>query len=160
MILENTCNLCVIAVVSDGASCNRSFIKVHRSMRNIADVDVVYRTINLYHPSRYICFFADAPHLMKTTRDCMYHYGSGAGKTRLMWNDGREIVWNHLVRAVQGGGDKGLKLIIKLNAVHMRLNPYSKMDVRLATQVLSKSVGKHISIPTTDLNVMVQQIYA
>ena len=34
---------------------------------------------------------------MKTTRDCMYHSGSGAGKTRLMWNDGREIVWNHLV---------------------------------------------------------------
>ena len=29
MILENTCNLCVIAVVSDGASCNRSFIKLH-----------------------------------------------------------------------------------------------------------------------------------
>ena len=27
MILENTCNLCIIAVVSDGASCNRSFIK-------------------------------------------------------------------------------------------------------------------------------------
>ena len=34
------------------------------------------------------------------------------------------------------------------------------MNVRLATQVLSESVGKHISIPTTDLNVMVQQIYA
>ena len=23
---------------------------------------------------------------------CMYHSGSGAGKTRLMWDDGREIV--------------------------------------------------------------------
>ena len=55
----------------------------------------------LYQPSWYICFFADTPNLMKTTRNCMYHSGSGAGKTRLMWNDGREIVWNHLVRAVQ-----------------------------------------------------------
>ena len=92
MILENNCNLCVIAVVSDSASCNRSFIKLHRSMNNIADADVVYRTVNLYHPSRYIyVFFADAPHLMKTTRNCMYHSGSGAGKTRLMWDDGREI---------------------------------------------------------------------
>ena len=99
MIFTNTCHLCVIAVVSDGTSCNRSFIKLHRSMSNIADVDVVYRTVNLYHPSRYICFFAEAPHLMKTTRNCMYHSGSGAGKTRLMWNDGREILWNHLVRA-------------------------------------------------------------
>ena len=102
MILENNCNLCVIAVVSDGPSCNRSFINLHRSMSNIADVDVVYCTVKLYHPSRYICFFADAPHLMKTTRNCMYHSGSGAGKTRLVWNDVRVIIWNHLVRAVQG----------------------------------------------------------
>ena len=144
MILENTCNLCVIAVVSDGASCNRSFIMLHRSMSNIADVDVVYHTVNLYHPSRYICFFADAPHLMKTTRNCMYHSGSGAGKTRLMGNDGREIVWTHLVRAVHDDGDKGLKLIMKLNAEHIRLNPYLKMNVRLATKVLSVSVGKHL----------------
>ena len=60
MILENTCNLCVIAVVSDGASCNRSFIKLHRSMSK-ANADVVYRTINLYHPSRYICFLQTLP---------------------------------------------------------------------------------------------------
>ena len=77
-------------------------------MSNIADVDVVYRT----QAGIYV-FFADAPHLMKTTRDCMYHSGSGAGKTRLMWDDGREVVWNHLVRALQDDGDKGLKLIIK-----------------------------------------------
>ena len=77
-ILENTCNLRVIAVVSDGASCNTSFIKMHRSMSNIADTDVVYRTVNLYHPSRYICFFADTPHVKKTTRNYMYHSGSGA----------------------------------------------------------------------------------
>ena len=42
MILENTCNLCVIAVVSDDASCNRSFIKVHRPMSNIAGCSVSY----------------------------------------------------------------------------------------------------------------------
>ena len=81
---------------------------------------------------------------MKTIRICMYHSGSGARKTRLMWNDGREIVWIHLVRAVEDDGDKGLKLIIKLNVEHIRLNPYSKMNVRLATQVLSDSVGKHL----------------
>ena len=40
----------------------------------------------------HIYFFADAAYLMKTTRNCMYHSGSSAGKTRLMWNDGREIV--------------------------------------------------------------------
>ena len=51
-------------------------------MSNI-DVDAVYRTVNLYHPSRYICFFADALHLMKTTRNCMYHSGSGAGAYKI-----------------------------------------------------------------------------
>ena len=69
---------------------------------------------------------------MKTTRNCMYHSGSGAGKTRLMWNDGREIVWNRLVRAVQDDGVKGLKLITKFKAEHIRLNPYSNINVRLA----------------------------
>ena len=66
-----------------------------------------------------------------------------------MWSDGREIrIWNHPVRAVQDDGDKGLKLIIKLTAEHIRLNPYSKMNVRLATQVLSESGGKHLYIYT------------
>ena len=76
----------------------------------------------------------------KTTRNCMYHSGSGAGKTRLMWNDGREIVWNHLVRAVQDDGDKGLKLIVKLNAEHIRLNPYSKMNesINQSNQIFSE----------------------
>ena len=143
-ILEDTCNLRVIAVVSDGASSNRSFIKMHKSMSNITETDIVYRTINLYHPQRYICFFADTPHLMKTTRNCMYHSGSGTGKTRLMWNDGKEIIWSHIVKAVQDDENKSLKLISKLREEHIRLNPYSKMNVRLATQVLSESVSKHL----------------
>ena len=79
----------------------------------------------------------------------MYHSGSGAGKTRFMWNGGREIVWNHLVRAVHDDGDKGLKLIVKLNAEHIRLNPYSKMNVRFTTQALSESVDKHLYLPQT-----------
>ena len=41
-----------------------------------------------------------------------------------------------IVRVVQDDGDKGLKLIIKLNAEH----------IRLATQVLSESVGKHLNL--------------
>ena len=101
-------------------------------MSNIADVDVVYCTVNLYHPSRCICFFADAPHLMKTTRNCMYHSGSGAGKTRLMWNDGREIVWNRLVRAVQDDGDKGLKLLIKLNAKSYKIKSIFKNECKMS----------------------------
>ena len=75
-ILEDTCNLLVIAVVSDGASSNRDFYKMHNMMDGTNN-QVVYRTINLYAPERYIWFFADAPHLMKTTRNCVQHSGNG-----------------------------------------------------------------------------------
>ena len=81
-ILEDTCDLHVIAVVSDGASSNRSFYKMHRHLsRN--ESEVVYRTENIFNSGRCICFFADAPHLMKTTRNCVYHSGSGKAPLEL-----------------------------------------------------------------------------
>ena len=39
------------------------------------DAGIMHRTINLYAPDRHICFFADAPHLLKTTRNCIFHSG-------------------------------------------------------------------------------------
>ena len=71
-ILELTCNLPVIAAVSDGASPNRKFYRMHAMMDGKDNAPVVNRTINIYAPHRYIWFFADAPHLMKTTRNCIY----------------------------------------------------------------------------------------
>jgi hypothetical protein len=76
--LEMTCNLWVIAATADGASTNRSFFRMHKAMSDNADDDVCHRTINLYAPERYIYFFADAPHLIKTTRNCLYHSGNGS----------------------------------------------------------------------------------
>ena len=72
-ILEYTCNLPVIAGVSDGASQNRTFYRMHSSLVDHPDADVVYKTVNLFAPDRYICFIADAPHLMKTARNTLYH---------------------------------------------------------------------------------------
>ena len=74
-ILELTCKLQVIATVSDGALPNRKFYRMHEQMSNTDDSSVVYRTINLYSPGRYIWFFADPSHLMKTTRNCIAHSG-------------------------------------------------------------------------------------
>ena len=75
LVLELICNLQVIACVSDGAASNRKFYKMHEFMDNCIDSDVVYRTINIYATDRYIWFFADAPHLMKTLRNCIFHSG-------------------------------------------------------------------------------------
>ena len=72
-ILEYTCNLPVIAAVSDGASQNRTFYRMHSGLDDHPDADVVYKTVNLFAPGRYIYFIADAPHLMKTAWNILYH---------------------------------------------------------------------------------------
>ena len=75
-ILEMTCQLYVIAAVSDGASSNRKFYNNHSEMDGKStDSDIIHRTINIYAPNRHICFFADAPHLLKTVRNSIYNSG-------------------------------------------------------------------------------------
>ena len=53
-------------------------------------------------------FFADAPHLLKATRNCIYY--SGDGKARNMWNDDKRIIWTHLWTVVNDELMNGLKL--------------------------------------------------
>lgn len=77
-VLEISCNLWVIATTSDGASPNRRFYRMHKDLDDNSGKDVCYRTVNLYAPHRFIYFFSDAPHLVKTTRNCLYHSGSGS----------------------------------------------------------------------------------
>lgn len=140
-ILETFCNLWVICTTSDGASPNRRFYRLHKSMDGDADTDVCYRTINLYAPHRFIYFISDAPHLIKTTRNCLYHSGSGTC-TRYMWNDGQFILFQHIAQLYYQDIDNGLKLLPKLTYEHINLSSYSIMQVNLAAQVLSSSVAK------------------
>lgn len=77
-VLEISCNLWVIATTFDGASPNRRFYRMHKDLDDNSGKDVCYRTVNLYAPHRFIYFFSDAPHLVKTTRNCLYHSGSGS----------------------------------------------------------------------------------
>ena len=65
-------------------------------------------------------------------------------KSRLLWNNGKEICWTHIKKLVDDELSKGLKLIPKLTMAHVDLNPYSIMRVNLACQVLSKSVSNVI----------------
>ena len=91
-ILELTVNLWVTGTCCDGASPKRKFFLLHKEIDGGANRDVVYRTVNLYSPDRFICFFSDAPHLVKTARNCLYNSGFGLS-TRYMWNDGDFIIW-------------------------------------------------------------------
>ena len=60
-LLEICCSLQVVATVSDGASFNRKFYRMHRGLhRNAVDDSVVYKTINIFRPDHEI-FFSSKP---------------------------------------------------------------------------------------------------
>ncbi len=143
-ILELTCNLWVIAAAADGASPNRKFFRLHSQLDGDCGKDVVHRAINIYDPSRYIYFFADAPHLMKTARNCLSN--SGAGKcSRYMWNSGLSLIWKHISDMYYADLERELKLLQKLTYEHINLSCFSVMRVNLAVQVLSSKVSSVIT---------------
>ena len=131
----------VIAATADGASQNRKFFRMHRHLVGDLDTEIVYRTKNIYTKEiRFIYFFADVPHLMKTVRNCLFHSGSGRG-TRYMWNNGFFLLWSHIARIYYEDLESGLKLVNKLTSDHKNLTSYSVMGVNLAAQVLRETVG-------------------
>ena len=79
-ILENI-NLKVIVATAD-----RKFFRMHTFLGGDAEKAIIYTSENLFSKEkRYIYFFADAPHLIKTVRNCLSNSGSGHC-TLFMWN--------------------------------------------------------------------------
>ena len=89
---------------------------------------------------RYIFFFSDAPHLVKTARNCLYSSGNGTC-SRYMWNDGKYMIWDHIAKLYFSDLDSGLHQLPKLTADHIHLSSYSKMKVKLAVQVFSNTIS-------------------
>ena len=139
-VLELALNLWVCAAVNDGASPNRKFFRLHCQLASGTNSDVVYNTPNLYAMSRVIYFFADSPHLMKTAQNCLYNSGHGSS-SRYMWNNGHYLLFRHIADLFYADQEFGLHGLPKLTLEHIALTSYSKMKVKLATQVLSKSVA-------------------
>ena len=138
-VLELVCNLWVCAAVCDGASPNRRFYQLHAGLDH--GNDVINATTNLFVPSRKIYFFSDAPHLVKTTRNCLFNSGSGT-RTRYMWNNEKYMLWDHISKLYYSDLDCGLHQLPKLAADHIVLKSFSKMKVSLAVQVLSNTVAQ------------------
>ena len=92
--LVESIDLKVLFITADGASSNRRFFRMHKGCSGtpttstteseVEHSDVVYRTKNRYasDEDRWLYFISDPPHLIKTTRNCLYH--SAFGGTRLM----------------------------------------------------------------------------
>ncbi|KAL5497202.1 hypothetical protein EMCRGX_G013628 [Ephydatia muelleri] len=129
--IEN-CGLKVIGVTMDGASVNRSFVKLHQH-----STEMLYKVPNPYaEDKRPLYFISDPPHLIKTIRNCW--------RNRTLWCDDKYISWDHLKELydadVQPG--IGIRIVPKLKLEHLQLSAFSKMRVDLAAQVCSESVSK------------------
>ena len=139
----------VVAVTCDGAAPNRLFFKLHFHLIEEddmnPDVDVVYKTRNLHslNEKRFIYFISDVPHLLKTVRNCLFNSGSGK-HTRYMWNNGKFLLWHHIADFFNEEQELGLHYLPKITYEHIRLTPYSIMNVKLAAQVLSTTVSNVI----------------
>eukprot|EP00794_Sanderia_malayensis_P013209 gene13209-14561_t len=144
-ILEKSCSLHVMAAVGDGASSNRLFFKMHKGMDDNSGKEVIYRTVNHFNAGQFIYFFSDTPHLMKTARNNLYHSGHEKS-SRLLWNNGSYILWNHISRLYYEDLECGLKLMPKLTNDHINLTPFSTMRVHLAVQVLSTTVANVLKV--------------
>ena len=92
---------------------------------------------------------------------------SGDGRcTRYMWNDGKYILWKHIADLFYEDQDFGLHLLPKLTTEHIKLAGYSVMNVKLAAQVLSKTVSnilktysKHDAAATADFCEMIDTFF-
>ena len=58
-----------------------------------------------------------------------------------MWNDGKYLLFKHIADLVYSDQEFALHSLPKLTMDHIVLTSYSKMKVKLATQVLSRSVA-------------------
>ncbi len=139
-VLELACNLWICAAVSDGASPNRRCYELHADISDEPNKGIVNSTVNLFCPSRKIYFFSDAPHLVKTARNCLFNSGSGKC-SRNLWNNDSYLLWEHISKLYFSDLDCGLHQLPKLSVDHIVLKSFSKMKVNLAVQVMSKTVA-------------------
>ena len=85
------------ATTCDSASPNRRFFRLHKDTDGDAETDVTYRTINFFAPDRFVYFFSDPSHLVKTARNCLYNSCFGQA-IRYMWNGGKYVVWQYIIQ--------------------------------------------------------------
>lgn len=130
----------VIVSTSDKAPANQRLYQMHSDNKT----DICYKTKNLVAPDRHIYFISDPPHLIKTIRNNLASSGSGRN-TKLLWNNGKHLLWRHITELYQKDLENGLQLLPRLTRDHVYLNAHSVMNVRLAAQVLSFRVGSVMS---------------
>ena len=138
----------VLVLTCDGATPHRKFYKMHHPP-NTPPGTLIYKVRNPYAVDRFVYFLCDPVHLLKTTRN-NWENSFWQNKTRKLKNNGQWITWLQLIDAyendVNESNDSGLRIMHKLGANHLFLNPYLRMRVYLAAQVFSNRVAQAIAI--------------
>ena len=86
-------------------------------------------------------FICDQPHLVKTVHNNLHRSGFDKTFSCLLWNDNHYLTWSHIKDLMLDYLELGLQLCPKITTEHIKLAPFSVMNVRLAAQVLSTSVS-------------------
>ena len=146
-ILEDL-GLKVRAWVSDGASSNRKFFRIHRAIGG-QYMGATYYCTNRYAPHRKIYFICDVPHLLKTARNNIEN-SHGNQNTKHLMKNGKEIKWPHIVSTVLEDKSRALVKLKNIREEHINISPQLRMRVRLAAQVLSKSMAEAIRARNND----------
>ena len=128
------CGIKVMALTCDGASTNRRLFKLHQSGKQL-----VHKVVNPFDTKRFVYFFSDPPHLLKTVRNAwqskkqhLWVSGFYLNRTYQAYSvinalrsqiSGKEIKWEHLMELYQrdSGAIKeapGLSLVPKLKWEH------------------------------------------
>uniref|UniRef100_A0A2S2NYW9 Transposable element P transposase n=1 Tax=Schizaphis graminum TaxID=13262 RepID=A0A2S2NYW9_SCHGA len=139
-ILENS-GAKIDGIVSDGASTNR---KLWIELGISGSMDCVKNSI--IHPLddfRKIFMFSDAPHLIKNVRNRLLN------KKSLRISPQKPFVrWSHFIDVFENDNQRSstapTKICPKITKRHLIVDNFSKMSVKLATQVLSDSIAKGI----------------
>jgi len=84
-----TCGFHVLAVIADGASCNRKLFH----LLNNEKLHVPYKCINIYDPDVPLFLISDPPHLLKTA--CNNIRSSSVHGSKLLKYDEHFILWEH-----------------------------------------------------------------
>ena len=87
-----SCGITVICLIADGLSTNR---KMFEQMRNLDNCS--HQCVNIYNPEIPLFLIVDPPHLLKTTRNCIY--ASLPTGSRLLKFDEHCILWSLFTKA-------------------------------------------------------------
>ena len=147
----------VVSLTSDGASPNRRFYNLCQQQSTTTP----YKAVNPYsYKNQHIYLFCDAPHLLKTTRNCFSNSFSHSQNSStegeklgtvcynlqhntlshfcILQKNGQFISWKAIESLYLSETEKsspGIRLCHKLSSDHIWLNSYTRMRVNLAAQV-------------------------